>query len=192
MAPVVKALGADPRFDSRVCVTAQHREMLDQVLALFEITPDHDLDIMAPGQDLYDITTRILLGLRDVIRAEKPDMILVHGDTTTTLAASLAAFYEKPEPVDAYYDEARNLPVATPLMRKDCSPICDGAAAVVLTSKPQAVRVAGIGSATETSSAQPVASNAATGMMSAPQSTPAMPVPLSPVAAATAATAVPW
>ena len=95
MAPVVKALGADPRFDSRVCVTAQHREMLDQVLALFEITPDHDLDIMAPGQDLYDITTRILLGLRDVIRAEKPDMILVHGDTTTTLAASLAAFYEK-------------------------------------------------------------------------------------------------
>lgn len=69
--------------------------MLDQVLALFEITPDHDLDIMAPGQDLYDITTRILLGLRDVIRAEKPDMILVHGDTTTTLAASLAAFYEK-------------------------------------------------------------------------------------------------
>ena len=95
MAPVVKALNADPRFDSRVCVTAQHREMLDQVLALFEITPDHDLDIMAPGQDLYDITTRILLGLRDVIRAEKPDMILVHGDTTTTLAASLAAFYEK-------------------------------------------------------------------------------------------------
>jgi UDP-N-acetylglucosamine 2-epimerase (non-hydrolysing) len=95
MAPVVKALGADPRFDSRVCVTAQHREMLDQVLALFEITPDHDLDIMAPDQDLYDITTRILLGLRDVIRAEKPDMILVHGDTTTTLAASLAAFYEK-------------------------------------------------------------------------------------------------
>jgi UDP-N-acetylglucosamine 2-epimerase (non-hydrolysing) len=95
MAPVVKALGVDPRFDSRVCVTAQHREMLDQVLALFEITPDHDLDIMAPGQDLYDITTRILLGLRDVIRAEKPDMILVHGDTTTTLAASLAAFYEK-------------------------------------------------------------------------------------------------
>ena len=95
MAPVVKALGAAPRFDSRVCVTAQHREMLDQVLALFEITPDHDLDIMAPGQDLYDITTRILLGLRDVIRAEKPDMILVHGDTTTTLAASLAAFYEK-------------------------------------------------------------------------------------------------
>jgi len=95
MAPVVKALEAHPNIDSRVCVTAQHREMLDQVLALFEITPDHDLDIMAPGQDLYDVTTRIMLGLRDVLREEKPDAILVHGDTATTFAASLAAFYEQ-------------------------------------------------------------------------------------------------
>src|SRR5690606_40171491 len=79
MAPVVKQLDADPRFDSRLCVTAQHREMLDQVLNLFELTPDHDLNIMAPGQDLYDITSRILVGLRDVLKEEKPDMVLVHG-----------------------------------------------------------------------------------------------------------------
>ncbi len=95
MAPVVKALAADDRFESRVCVTAQHREMLDQVLSLFHIQPDHDLDIMAPGQDLHQITSRILLGLSPVLRAEQPDMVLVHGDTTTTLAATLAAFYEK-------------------------------------------------------------------------------------------------
>lgn len=95
MAPVVKALNADARFESRLCVTAQHREMLDQVLSLFELKPDHDLNIMAPGQDLYDITGRILLGLRDVLEAEQPDMVLVHGDTTTTLAASLAAFYQR-------------------------------------------------------------------------------------------------
>ncbi|MED5432380.1 MAG: UDP-N-acetylglucosamine 2-epimerase, partial [Pseudomonadota bacterium] len=95
MAPVVKALDAHPAIDSRVCVTAQHREMLDQVLALFGITPEHDLNIMASGQDLYDVTTRILLGLRDVLREEKPDAILVHGDMATTFAASLAAFYEQ-------------------------------------------------------------------------------------------------
>lgn len=95
MAPVVKALKAHPEINSRVCVTAQHREMLDQVLSLFDILPDHDLDIMASGQDLYDVTTRILLGLRDVLRTEKPDIVLVHGDTATTFAASLAAFYEK-------------------------------------------------------------------------------------------------
>ncbi|MBL7249463.1 non-hydrolyzing UDP-N-acetylglucosamine 2-epimerase [Alloalcanivorax marinus] len=95
MAPVVKQLEADPRFDSRLCVTAQHREMLDQVLRLFELTPHHDLDVMAPGQDLYDITSRMLLGLREVIQKEAPDMVLVHGDTTTTLSASLAAFYQK-------------------------------------------------------------------------------------------------
>ena len=95
MAPVVKALDAHPEIDSRVCVTAQHREMLDQVLSLFEITPDHDLNIMAPAQDLYDVTTRIMLGLREVLREEKPDTILVHGDTATTFAASLAAFYEQ-------------------------------------------------------------------------------------------------
>ncbi len=93
MAPVVRALAADPRFEAKVCVTAQHRSMLDQVLRDFEITPDHDLNVMSPGQDLYDVTSRVLLGLRDVLKAEKPDAILVHGDTTTTLAATLAAFY---------------------------------------------------------------------------------------------------
>jgi len=95
MAPVVKQLEEDPRFDSRLCVSAQHREMLDQALNLFEVMPHHDLNIMAPGQDLYDITSRILLGLRNIIKEEKPDMVLVHGDTTTTLAASLAAFYQQ-------------------------------------------------------------------------------------------------
>lgn len=95
MAPVVKALDAHPKIDSRVCVTAQHREMLDQVLSLFDITPHHDLNIMAPGQDLYDVTTRIVLGLRSVLREEKPDVVLVHGDTATTFSASLAAFYEQ-------------------------------------------------------------------------------------------------
>jgi len=95
MAPVVKALQSHPGIDARVCVTAQHREMLDQVLTLFDISPQHDLNIMAPGQDLYEITTRIMLGLRDVLREEKPDAVLVHGDTATTFAASLAAFYEQ-------------------------------------------------------------------------------------------------
>ncbi|MGB1466992.1 MAG: UDP-N-acetylglucosamine 2-epimerase, partial [Alcanivorax nanhaiticus] len=92
MAPVVKAIQAHRSLEGRVCVTAQHREMLDQVLALFDIKPDHDLNIMAPGQDLYDITSRIMLGLREVLRQEKPDVVLVHGDTATTFAASLAAF----------------------------------------------------------------------------------------------------
>jgi len=94
MAPVVRALSAQADCESVVCVTAQHRQMLDQVLALFEIEPDHDLDIMSPGQDLFDVTSRALLGLRDVIRQEKPDMVLVQGDTTTCFAGALAAFYE--------------------------------------------------------------------------------------------------
>jgi UDP-N-acetylglucosamine 2-epimerase (non-hydrolysing) len=93
MAPVVHALEADPRFESRVAVTAQHRGMLDQVLGLFEIKPHHDLDLMRPGQDLYDVTARVLVGMRDVLAAEKPDAVLVHGDTTTTFAATLACFY---------------------------------------------------------------------------------------------------
>lgn len=93
MAPVVRALKADPRFEGRVCVTAQHRGMLDQVLSQFAIEPHHDLGIMKPGQDLYDVTSRVLLGMRDVLRVEKPDAVLVHGDTTTTLAGTLAAFY---------------------------------------------------------------------------------------------------
>lgn len=94
MAPVVRALDGCPDVESRVCVTAQHREMLDQVLDLFEIRPHHDLDVMAPGQDLFDLTSKVLLGLRDVLRAEKPDVVLVHGDTTTCFAGGLAAFYE--------------------------------------------------------------------------------------------------
>jgi UDP-N-acetylglucosamine 2-epimerase (non-hydrolysing) len=94
MAPLVLALEKAEGFESRVCVTAQHRQMLDQVLDLFEITPDYDLDIMLPGQDLFDVTARSLLGLRDVLRKDKPDLVLVQGDTTTCFTAALAAFYE--------------------------------------------------------------------------------------------------
>lgn len=95
MAPLVKALQADDRFDVVVAVTAQHREMLDQVLALFEITPDYDLNIMKSGQDLYDVTSSVLLGMRSVLAESQPDIVLVHGDTATTFAASLAAFYAR-------------------------------------------------------------------------------------------------
>ena len=96
MAPVVNALAAHPdEFDSRVCVTAQHREMLDQVLDLFGIVPDHDLNVMKPNQDLFQITSSVLLGMKSVLEAERPDIMLVHGDTTTTMAASLAGFYLK-------------------------------------------------------------------------------------------------
>ncbi len=95
MAPLVHALAQDDAFESRVCVTAQHREMLDQVLRLFEIQPDYDLDIMRPGQGLTEITCRILEGLKPVLEEFKPDVILVHGDTTTTLSASLAGFYHR-------------------------------------------------------------------------------------------------
>tara|TARA_B100000674_G_C37947758_1_gene965764 strand:+ start:794 stop:1957 length:1164 start_codon:yes stop_codon:yes gene_type:complete len=98
MYPVYKALRARPEdFDTRVCITGQHREMLHQVMDLFEMQADYDLAVMKPGQDLYDVTSNVLLGLRDVYRPEKPDMVLVHGDTTTTFTASLAAFYEKIE-----------------------------------------------------------------------------------------------
>lgn len=95
MAPVVRALAAEPGIEARVCVTAQHREMLDQVLALFDIVPDHDLDIMRAGQDLAHITQAVLLGLGAVLDTEAPDRVLVHGDTTTTLAAALAAYYRR-------------------------------------------------------------------------------------------------
>lgn len=95
MAPLVKSLAVDDYFDAKVCVTAQHREMLDQVLELFEITPDYDLNLMKAGQDLYDITSDVLLGLRDVFKEFKPDIVLVHGDTATTFAATLAAFYQQ-------------------------------------------------------------------------------------------------
>lgn len=94
MAPVVLGLEKQDGIDSVVCVTAQHRQMLDQVLELFDIKPDYDLDLMSPGQDLFDITARSLLGLRDVFRKDKPDLVLVHGDTTTCFSAALAAFYE--------------------------------------------------------------------------------------------------
>jgi UDP-N-acetylglucosamine 2-epimerase (non-hydrolysing) len=92
MAPVVKALKQDSRFDAKVCVTGQHREMMDQVLELFELLPDFDLKIMKRGQDLTDVTCAILQGLRTVLKELKPDVVLVHGDTATTLAASLAAY----------------------------------------------------------------------------------------------------
>ena len=95
MAPLVKALADDAYFESKVCVTAQHREMLDQVLDLFEITPDFDLNLMKPGQDLYDIASGVLLGLRSVLKDFQPDIVLVHGDTATTFAATLAAFYQQ-------------------------------------------------------------------------------------------------
>lgn len=94
MSPLVKALQAQPeKFKTIVCVTGQHREMLDQVLAIFDIRPDYDLNIMKQGQDLYDVTARVLTGMRDVLRKAKPDVVLVHGDTTTSTAAALAAFY---------------------------------------------------------------------------------------------------
>jgi UDP-N-acetylglucosamine 2-epimerase (non-hydrolysing) len=92
MAPVVKELEKHPEaFKSVVCVTAQHRQMLDQVLNLFDIKPDYDLNIMKPGQDLTDITCNVLQGLKPVLAAERPDIVLVHGDTSTTMGASLAA-----------------------------------------------------------------------------------------------------
>lgn len=96
MAPLVKALQESPKvFTPIVCVTGQHREMLDQVLDLFEIRPDYDLDIMKNGQDLYDVSSRVLLGLRDVLKQAGPDIVLVHGDTTTSSMAALASFYQQ-------------------------------------------------------------------------------------------------
>jgi len=96
MAPLVKSFQKDySNFDTKVCVTGQHRELLDQVLKIFDITPDFDLNIMRQGQDLYDITTRVLTGVRDVLNQYKPDVMLVHGDTTTSTAAALAAFYQQ-------------------------------------------------------------------------------------------------
>ncbi|KTG29879.1 UDP-N-acetyl glucosamine 2-epimerase [Idiomarina sp. WRN-38] len=95
MGPLVSAMAKDSNFEVKIAVTAQHREMLDQVLKLFGIAPDYDLDIMRSGQDLYDVTTKILLGLRTVLRDFEPDLVLVHGDTTTCFTASLAAFYEQ-------------------------------------------------------------------------------------------------
>lgn len=95
MAPLVNLLKQQTDIDSRVCVTGQHREMLDQVLQLFDIQPEYDLAIMKAGQDLYDVTTSILLSIKPVLRDFKPDIVLVHGDTSTTFAAALACYYEK-------------------------------------------------------------------------------------------------
>ena len=94
MAPVALALRADPDIEALVCVTAQHREMLDQVMRIFDLRADIDLNLMQPGQDLYDVTSRVLLGMRDVLHTHRPDLVLVHGDTTTCFAATLAAFYQ--------------------------------------------------------------------------------------------------
>lgn len=95
MAPLATALARDPRFESTVCITAQHREMLDQVIKLFGIVPDHDLNVMRPGQDLYGVTSEILLGLRQVLYDVRPDIVLVHGDTATTLSSTLAAYFSR-------------------------------------------------------------------------------------------------
>lgn len=96
MAPLVKEFQKYPeKFDIKVCVTGQHRQMLDQVLDIFKIKADYDLNIMAPGQDLYDITSKVLLGLRDVLKDFQPEIVFVHGDTTTAMAASIAAFYQQ-------------------------------------------------------------------------------------------------
>ncbi|MDW2022521.1 MULTISPECIES: non-hydrolyzing UDP-N-acetylglucosamine 2-epimerase [unclassified Vibrio] len=97
MAPLVHALAADDRFEAKCCVTAQHREMLDQVLELFEITPDYDLNLMKAGQTLNDVTARIVQELKPILQEFQPDVVLVHGDTATTFAASLAAYYEQIE-----------------------------------------------------------------------------------------------
>ena len=96
MCPLVKEFQKYPQdFETVVCVTGQHREMLDQVLKIFEVTPDYDLNIMKQGQDLYDVTSRVLLGMRDVFSECRPDIVLVHGDTTTSMAAAMAAFYQQ-------------------------------------------------------------------------------------------------
>ena len=95
MAPLVKEFKNTPQIETLVCVTGQHREMLDQVLHIFDIHPDFDLNIMKQGQDLYDVTSRVLLGMRDILGNVKPDAVFVHGDTTTSMAAALAAFYQQ-------------------------------------------------------------------------------------------------
>ena len=96
MAPLVKEFQKhNDKFQTVVCVTGQHREMLDQVLTIFDIQPDYDLNIMKQGQDLYDVTARVLTGMRDVLKEVQPDVVLVHGDTTTSTAAALAAFYQQ-------------------------------------------------------------------------------------------------
>ena len=95
MAPLVRALQDDPDIESVLCVTAQHRQMLDQVLDLFELTPDYDLNIMQPNQTISMITANVLTGMEPVLQKEKPDVVLVHGDTSTTFVTALACFYQQ-------------------------------------------------------------------------------------------------
>ena len=96
MAPLVKKLqNHSEKFNVVVCITGQHREMLDQVLKVFDIIPDYDLNIMQKGQDLYDVTAKVLVGMRAVLKESKPDLVLVHGDTVTSTSTALAAFYQK-------------------------------------------------------------------------------------------------
>ena len=95
MVPVIKTLKKEDYFESKICITAQHREMLDQVLKVFEIEPDYDLNLMKSNQDLYEITSNILLKMKNVLDDFKPDLVLVHGDTTTTFITALASFYKK-------------------------------------------------------------------------------------------------
>ena len=95
MAPLDKSLAKQETIESKLCVTGQHREMLDQVLELFELVPDYDLNIMSPKQDLFDVTARVLGGLKEVLLVSGPDLVLVHGDTTTSFASALSSFYEQ-------------------------------------------------------------------------------------------------
>ena len=127
MAPLIPVLNSHPEFDTRVCVTAQHRQMLDQVLNLFGITPDYDLNLMRPGQSLDEITCRILAGLGPIFDAFMPDMVLVHGDTTTAMAASLAAFYRR-IPVGHVEAGLRTGNILTPWPEEMNRRVCDAMA----------------------------------------------------------------
>jgi len=115
MSPLVHELSLSMKVE--VCVTAQHREMLDQVLHLFQIEPDYDLNLMKPGQDLFDITSNVLLGMRTVLAESQPDLVLVHGDTTTSMAASLAAFYHR-IPVGHVEAGLRTYDIYSPFLKK--------------------------------------------------------------------------
>ncbi len=143
LAPLIKRLKNNPKFDTKVLVTAQHRQMLDQVLNLFEIRPDWDLNLMAPNQDLTDITAKILLGCRPILKEFRPDLVLVHGDTTTTLAASLSAFYER---IDVAHVEAglRTYDIFSPypeeLNRQVCTRISKFHFAPTIQSKENLLR----------------------------------------------------
>ena len=123
MCPLVKEFQKYPKdFETIVCVTGQHREMLDQVLRIFEVTPDYDLNIMKQGQDLYDVTARVLTGMRDVFAQCKPDVVLVHGDTTTSTAAALAAFYQQTHNIYSPWPEEMNRQITGRIATYNFSP----------------------------------------------------------------------